>query len=321
MAPNWEESTVSWVPTQEELERFLDERPNQGRWGVDDQRGALNLITPEVVTRAAGLVRTGQTLSLSRPLPVSPARNNPRPAQHFMKQWIRERDPRAGSVTDHFGLTYHGQAYTHLDALCHQWDRSGMWNGRDAAENITPDGVLWGGVEQWRDGIVGRGVLLDVAAYRGVPYVTADRPVHGDELRAIAEAQGVELQPGDILCVHCGREEYDRTEPLPWGTKKGHAEFDDERPGLHASCLWFFREVDAAALAWDMLDHKPYGYEVPFTVHASIFTLGMALIDNAMLEDVAQRCHETERFEFLFTLAPLVMNGATGSPVNPLAVF
>lgn len=308
-------------PSQEELEAFLIERPNQGRWGDDDQRGALNLLTPQVIRSAAASVRTGTSISLARPIPKHPAANNPRPAQHFMMQRLRDVDPHVGSSTDYIGMAYHGQAFTHLDALCHQWDKHGLWGGRSPQDQITFDGATWGGVEHWRDGIVTRGVMLDVAAYRGVPYVTSDEPVHGDELATIAEAQGVELRPGDMLCVHCGREEYDRTEPAPWGTTSSRPEHDDQRPGLHASCLWFFRDVDCVGLAWDMLDHKPVDYNPPFPVHAAIYALGMALVDNAMLETAAEHCAEIGRYEFMFVLAPLIVEGATGSPANPLAIF
>lgn len=310
-----------FIPTTEELMQFLDERPNHGRWGEDDQVGAINLITDEKVVEAASLVQSGHRVSLARGLPTKPARNNPRPAHHYMMQWIRESDPRAGSVTDYYGMAYHGQTYTHLDALCHQWDKDGMWGRRNPQEYIDLDGVTWGGVEQWQRGIATRGVLLDVAGFRGVPHVTADVPVHGDELREIARAQNVEIRPGDAVAVHCGRESYDRSEALPWGTKVGHPEFDDERPGLHASCLWFLRDVDCSVLAWDMLDHKPFGYPVPFTVHGAIFSLGLALVDNALLEPLAEHCRAVDRYEFMFTAAPLVVAGGTGSPINPIAVF
>jgi kynurenine formamidase len=310
-----------FVPTQEELEAFLDSRPNQGRWGDDDEVGAVNLVTTDKVREAAALVQTGQRLSLSRPVPVTPSRNNPRPAQHYMMQWIREIDNRAGSATDYYGMAYHGQSYTHLDALCHQWDKNGMWGGRNPREHVGFDGVSWAGVQNWRDGIVTRGVLLDVPAHRNRPYVTADDPVHGDELHDIAAKQGVSLRPGDLVAVHCGRDAYDRGERLPWGTKDGHPTGQDPRPGLHASCLWFLRDADCAILAWDMLDHRPSGYTLPFTVHAALFTMGIGLVDNALLGPLAEHCHRVGRYEFMIVVAPLLMEGGTGSPVNPVAIF
>lgn len=313
---------MTFVPTTEELAAFLEERPNHHRWGPDDQRGALNLITTERILAAVATVQLGETISMARPIAVKPARNNPKPAHHYMMDWIRESDPRAGSLTDYIGMAYHGQAYTHLDALCHQWDKGGMWGGVDPREQIRLDGARWGGIEHWSTGVIGRGVLLDVAAHRGVPHVTVDEPVHGSELEDIARSQGVDLHPGDIVAVHCGREDFDRTQPLPWGTKLGpDREMDDRRPGLHASCLWFFRDNDVAGLAWDMLDHKPYGYALPFTVHGAIFSLGMALFDNAMLEDIAMRCGQIGRYEFLFVSSPLIVIGGTGSPINPIAIL
>lgn len=316
---------MPFVPSAEELAEFLDRRPNQGRWGPDDQLGTMNLVTAEKVVEAAGMVRTGERISLSRPMPVAPAVNNPRPALHFMMRNDRHHHPDAGSATDFYGMAYHGQSYTHLDALCHQWDRNGMWGGRHPDEHITSSGATTNGVEHWSHGFLTRGVLLDVPRHRGAPYVTARVPVHGDELREIATAQGVKVRPGDLLAVHCGREAFDRDEPRPWGTKRaGEAPGDpngESRGGLHASCLWYFQEVDCALLAWDMLDHKPFGYPLPFTVHGAIFSLGMALIDNALLEPLADRCHQIGRYDFMVAVSPLVVEGGTGSPVNPVAVF
>src|SRR5579871_2236971 len=116
------------VPSRADVDSYLRDRRNWGRWGADDQVGAVNLITPEKRVRAAGLVRSGRAVSLSRPFPKEPALNNPTPAQHFMKLLDRGQ---GGAAIDYYGISYHGQATTHLDSLCHVWNQDGMWNGRN----------------------------------------------------------------------------------------------------------------------------------------------------------------------------------------------
>jgi len=298
------------LPTEAEVRALLRDRSNWGRWGPDDQLGAVNLITAAKRVQAAGLVRSGRAVSLSRPLPTTPAANNPNPAQHF----LRFNDgPDGGGATDYYGTSYHGLSTTHLDALCHMWGEHGMWNGRKPAE-VTPAGTNWGGVQAWSDGIVTRGVLLDIPKLRGEPYVTLEKPVHGWDLAAAAKAQGVALQPGDALIVNCGREAYER-EAGPWGADPW------SRPGLHASCLPFIRDADVAVLVWDMLDFRPTGYTLNWGVHPVLFSFGVCLIDNARLDDLARACQGEGRYDFMLTLAPLVVTGGTGSPLNPIALF
>ena len=109
------------------------------------------MVTPKK-RGAARLVKTGRAVSLSREFPKTPAANNPTPALHFMKRGVQGEG--GGSATDFYGISYHGQATTHLDALCHVWDHTGLWHGRNADEVITFDGATWGSVEQWKEGII-----------------------------------------------------------------------------------------------------------------------------------------------------------------------
>jgi len=308
---------VTEFASRDEVWRFFREARNWGRWGDDDELGALNLVTPEKRRMAASLVRSGTIVSLARPFPTQVAANNPSPAQLFTTRV--ERGPNAGSVVDFASINCHGTASTHIDALCHVWDEDGMWNGRDPDREIHHDGVRFADVSSFGEGIVTRGVLLDVPRHRGVPFVTQEEPVTGEELRAVAAAEGVELEPGDALVVYSGRESWDAVNP-PWGT--GSLDVGSSaRPGLHVSCVPFFREVDAAMLVWDMMDVRPNGFELAFAVHAAIWVLGIALVDNALLEPLAQVCAREGRWEFQLCVAPLRIAGGTGSPVNPIAVL
>ncbi len=295
------------IPTRDDVLSYLRERNNWGRWGADDQRGAINLITPEKRVQAASLVKSGRSVSLSRDIPTTPGRNNPAPATH----WLRVGDV---GVVDHIGIAYHGYVTTHIDALCHVWDEAGMWNGRDPKVEVTSQGAAFGGIEHWRDGITTRGVLLDVPRFRGTPHVTIETPVHGWELEAIAKSQGVTVGAGDALVVYSGRESWQAANPN-WSS------YRPPSPGLHASCLPFIRDHDVAALAWDLMDAAPHDYGVSWTMHAAIFAYGVALVDNALLQPLAEACAEEARYEFMLTLAPLPVVRGTGSPVNPLAIF
>jgi kynurenine formamidase len=305
------------LPSEAEVRAWIHERRNWGRWGRDDQRGAVNLITPAKRVEAARLVRSGRSVSLSRLFPKEPGPNNAFPAQHYMRTLPRGR---GGFAADYYGIFYHGVASTHIDALCHTWDEHGMWNGRDPRETITFDGATFGSVEHWSEGIVTRSVLLDVPRHRGVPAVTQEYPVHGAELEAILAARGLTLTPGDAVVVYCGREAWQAANPdTPYGRPFGGG--PSARPGLHASCLPFLRDHDVAVLVWDMLDHMPIGYDVAWAVHAALFAYGVPLVDNALLEPLARACAEEGRDEFMLVVAPLRVAGGTGSPANPLAIF
>ena len=301
------------VPTKDEVLAYLKEDNNWGRWGDDDQKGAVNMVTDQKRAAAAGLVRTGKAVSLSREFPKLPAGNNPTPAIHYMKRNLRGET--GGSAVDYYGISYHGTATTHLDALCHVWDHNGMWNGADPMDVITFDGAEWGSIEQWQEGIITRGVLLDVPKHRGEPYVTQESPVHGWELEDIAQEQGVLMEPGDALVVYSGREKWNEAGNPLWGSDR------DLRPGLHASCLRFIKESDCCVLVWDMMDHTPNGYDVPWSVHGAIFAYGIGLLDNALLQPLAETCAREGRYEFMLTINPLRVVGGTGSPVNPVALF
>jgi kynurenine formamidase len=301
---------MSTQPDANEVRKYFQDN-NWGRWGKDDQKGAINLVTPDKSISGIRAAQHGRVISLSRPYPKTPGPGNPNPAQHFMG--IEPKGSGGAYAWDYYGISYHNLETTHVDALCHVWDENGMWNGREPQEYILSSGAQWGDINQWGDGIVTRGVLLDVPRFRGVPYVTHDEPVHGSELRAIAEAQGVDIQSGDALVVYSGRER--------WSEEFGPLGATTNRPGLHVSCMPFIKEVDAAVLVWDQMDLLPNDYGLPWSMHGVIFSYGLALVDNARLDVLADNCDELGKREFLFVLAPLRVEGGTGSPANPLVVL
>ena len=299
------------VPSKKEVDGYLRDT-NWGRWGENGGAGALNLITDQKRLDAIGLVKKGRSVSLSRPLPVAPAGDNPRPAQHYMHKEARPFE--GGAAMDYYGVFYHGTATTHIDALCHVWNKDGMWDGKNPEEIIKFGGATYGTVDEWKNGILTRGILLDIPLHRNAPYVTTDNPVHGWELEDVAKSQGIEILPGDAVFVYSGREKYAAANDGRWGTPDG-------RPGLHASCLPFVKNNDISILGWDMMDASPNEYDVPWTVHGVIFAYGVALVDNSLLEPLANVCAEEKQYEFMLTINPLYVEGGTGSPANPIAVF
>ena len=228
-------TTTRSVPTKDEVLAYLSERRNWGRWGDKGSAGAMNLIDEQKRLSAIGLVEKGRTVSLSRPFPVTPTAENPRPAQHYMQVW--ERPGNSGAAVDYYGLIYHGTATTHIDALCHVWDENGMWDGRKPEDTLTFQGANYGTVDAWSDGILTRGVLLDVPKHRGKPYVTVEEPVHGWELEDIVREQGVTLEPGDAVMVYSGREAFSAEHEGIWANSvSGESHAPDCTHPAYPSC-------------------------------------------------------------------------------------
>ena len=136
--------------------------------------------------------------------------------------------------------------------------------------------------------------------------------MHGWEIDEIARAQGVSVEPGDALIVHSGKDAFVRA---------GRTYGASDRPGLSVTCAKFIRDHDVALLGWDMMDARPDPYGLTFPVHGVLFNYGVALLDNALLEPLAEACAEEGRYEFMFMGLPLKVARGTGSPANPIAMF
>jgi kynurenine formamidase len=293
--------------TQDRVEGYFKSLNNWGRWGHDDQVGTVNLITPARRAAAQALVRSGRTVSLARDI-------GPQPALMYHATFPSNRE-RADVVLDRFDLVYHGYSITHVDALCHvAWDGD-LYNGRPFMQSVTAAGATWCPIDPLFDGITSRGVLLDVAAGRTEGYVTVGNPVTPRELDEVAARAGVTVEPGDVVVVRSGQEPFQRAHP-EWVPRVS------PHPGLHLSCLEWFREKDIAAISWDMMDERPIGYPgFGMGAHLAIPFLGLALVDNTNPERLAKACAEEHRNEFLFTATPLRIVGSTGAPAHPLAIF
>ncbi|MEO8263141.1 MAG: cyclase family protein, partial [Pseudolysinimonas sp.] len=159
------------VTTAEFVDLFASVK-NWGRWGADDERGALNFLTPELVSAAASLVRSGRTVSLALKLDTVEGPDNPSPVEHRMLL-TAANDIGSGSLrfgADYLGLAFHGDAHSHIDALCHVMYEGAMYNGFPDAR-VTTTGAELESIDVARDGIVGRGVLLDIPRLRSVKWL------------------------------------------------------------------------------------------------------------------------------------------------------
>lgn len=286
------------------------ELSNWGRWGDDDELGAVNFITPDVTATAAAGVRSGRTVSCARPLPTEPGPENPVPVAHHMTATVTE-----GFGADYFAIAPHGFATSHLDALCHIFYDGKIHNGFPA-ETVTAHGARKLGIQGLRPGIVTRGVLIDVPALRGVEALEPGEPIFVEDLEAAEQASGERVRRGDALLVRTGR----------WRWRELHGAWDARQvlAGLHASCLPWLHEREIAVLGGDgvsdVVPSQVDGEWLP--VHSvAIVAMGVYLLDNLDLEDLAEACAAENRSSFLLTVAPLVLKGGTASPVNPIAVF
>lgn len=308
-------------PSPDELDALFDELSNWGRWG-DDDRGALALITDEARAAAAALVRSGTTVSLAHDLPVKPSSEAPHPAQHHM---LRSGDaidstgvPGYEACHDFVGTSVHGMGLTHIDALCHMFVKGRMFNGL-GPEHVLSTGALRNSIMDAAAGIVGRGVLLDIPRRRGVEYLGGGEQVRVADLEAAEHDAGVTVRSGDLLLIGTGRDARRRA------LRSGLDPLADGLAGLHPECLPWLRARDVAVLGCDGISDVLPGVGIdgwPFPIHqVGITAMGLHLIDNMRLDQLAQACAEHRRWEFLLTIGSLRIPGGTGSPVNPLAVL
>jgi kynurenine formamidase len=255
-------------------------------------------------------VRTGRTVSCARPLDTVSSADNPAPVAHHMTGTATE-----GMGADYFAIASHGFATSHIDALCHIFHEGRLYNGYPA-EAVTAHGATKLGIHRLHDGIVTRGVLLDLPALRGVDALEPGEPVFPEDLEAAEARAGLEVRPGDALLVRTGR----------WRWRATHGAWDAGQlaAGLDASCLPWLSERDVAALGSDgvsdVLPSRVDGVGMP--IHTVVIVaMGVHLLDNLDLDALATACADASRWEFLLTVAPLVLRRGTASPVNPIALF
>src|ERR1700693_1141248 len=303
--------------TTSQIAELLENVSNWGRWGKEDQRGALNYITNEKRAAAARLVQSGETVSLSLPLATRAARDNPTPVTHLMIRSGQGGQPLgSGGCAACFAIEPHGLATTHLDALCHHFYRGKMYNDFDYTE-VDFQGAHKCAIDVARMGVIGRGVLLDIPKIRKAEWVEPGDAIYPEDLEAAERDHRVQVGEGDVMLLRTGRFKLRRS--------KGAQATLSSMPGLHASCLKWLHERKIAVLGSDAVsDVMPTPYDAPLRmpIHTgTLVMMGVHLIDNVALDVLAEKCAGEGRYAFMFSLLPLVLERGTASPANPVALF
>jgi kynurenine formamidase len=307
-SPTAQTQPASHTVTDADYQRWKKDLSNWGRWGKDDEIGALNLITPAKRKRAAALVTEGVSVSLAADADTVQAVDNPNPYEVVMQ----------GIGSDRIAVNYHGIAHTHLDSLAHINERGVFYNGYTPdAEAVVKNRHSKNSIHNVKNGIFTRGILIDIPRLKGVPYLEPGTPIYVEDLEAWEKQAGVKVSAGDALFVRTGV--WARRKALgPW--LRGRAE-GGRSAGLDPSVIPWLKQRDVALLG---SDHPQY--VAPSTIRGAVHDfalvyLGVHLIDNCDLEALGAAAAARRRWEFLLTIAPLAIPGGTGSPANPIATF
>jgi kynurenine formamidase len=297
--------------TEAQLDAWMRELSNWGRWGKDDVLGALNTITPEKRRQAAALVRTGETVSLSHDLVVGGVKT-----EYVLPFFLRMRIiPERQVVRDRQDIDPHGNGGgSHIDALCHMAYKGTFYNGVPF-ESVTAEKGCTLGIHNVKDGIVTRGVLIDIPRLRNLPSLEAGTHVYREDIEAWEKQAGVKVGPGDALLLRVGR-------PAA-GTRGGR--------GYDASFLPFLKDRDVAIMGGDAGDvgvipgctnTGPVPTMCWQPVHKFVLVArGMHLFDGLDMEAVAATAARLKRWEFMFVAIPNPSTRGTGSQISPIAIF
>ena len=292
---------------------------NWGRWGDDDERGALNLLTPEAVLAATRVCKTGKVYNLGLPVarygtPVFPYRGAP---QRLTLTSQTDSDvaeaygapPGVGSNEDVLVVAAHNG--THMDALCHVYAGERFYNGRSANDFTSHNGAPYCGIEK-TGGFAGRAVVLDVAGRKGVDWLEPGYNITADDLEEARDVAGLDIGSGDIVLVRTGWLDFfadvtSRSEEPPF-----------EQPGLGSSTVEYLAERDVAVVGCDNAAVEVMPFDGGFiALHVELLVKrGVTFLEHLVLTPLV----EDGVTECLLVVAPLLVTGGTGSPVNPIAI-
>ncbi len=295
-----------------EFNQWMGEISNWGRWGEDDERGTLNLLTDEKRRAAAQLVEDGVSVSMALELNTQRDAVNANPFEHTLSTSTFTGHAVAGDV---YRVQYHGFAHSHVDGLPHFAHNGQLYNGFPVS-GLQETGADKLGIHNAGNGIVARGVLVDMARHKGVEYLEPGTAITVTDLEEWEQATGIRVGSGDVLLIRTGRWEAVR--------QIGQWNFVQRAAGAHASVARWLKERDVAVIGSDgVSDVMPSGLEgMANPLHELVIVgLGMPILDNLDLDAVAREATMRDRWEFMFVGAPLRVRGGTGSPLNPLAIF
>jgi kynurenine formamidase len=306
------------MANEADFRRAMKELSNWGRWGNDDELGAANLITPAKRKQALALATEGLPVSLAHDVPQEQAADAP----NILKRTLAPVTP--GGTADQYTYTgtYHGIVHSHLDSVnCHMMVDGKGYNGRAMEDIVAAGGCPKGNINALKDGIVTRAILFDATLLPGKAtaqgWVEPGTAIHREDLEALEKLEHVTVSPGDVILLYTGR--WKRRAALgAWPRETGFA-------GYHADVAYFLKERGVSFIAGDgPNDVIPTGLpaSVPNPLHRlALVAMGVDIFDNLDFERAVEQARRLNRYEFLFTAAPLRVEQGTGSPLNPLAIF
>lgn len=312
--------------TQAMMDDWKESLSNWGRWGNDDEKGTLNLITPDIRVRAASLVKEGISVSLEReivPVMADPDGPDPEGRIAVIQRMVSGPPVRTTGSTDKISIVAHGYTLTHFDAFGHHFHDGKMYNGFDMNEHVSmTDGLSRGSIAAFEEGVFTRGVLVDVPHLKGEDWLEPGTPIFVEDIEAWEARTGITIGQGDAVFFRTGR--WQREAQL------GAWDIANVAAGLDASVIPWLHEKGIALVGTESAMSV-----VPFPESTTIdnpddylpahnfalVTLGMPLIDNADLDALSETAAELGRYEFLFTVAPIRVTTGTGATVNPIATF
>ncbi len=323
--------------TKEDYIRWMKELTNWGRWGKDDEIGAMNLVTPSKKKQAAALVKSGVSVSLAEiQHPNQDPPNSPYTGAPYKAVWKFRDDYEKWASTEMWtnppaedlALGSHG-GRSHMDALAHNFFNGQFYNGMSWREISTQKGATKGGIQNLRHGVVTRGILMDIPRLKGVPYLQKNERVYISDLEAWEKKAGVKVGPGDALFIRVGH----------WARRRA-GDTSTDTPGLDPSVCPWLKQRDIALMGAESgneITPLPYtGGPIPLRpgqtkvqgditnspVHYyALIAMGVHIMDQLDLDELAEVAARQNRWEFMLVAAPLPIVGGTGSPINPIAIF
>jgi kynurenine formamidase len=302
--------------TREDFDQMMTQLSNWDRWGKDDQMGAVNLITPATRKHAASLVKEGASFSMARTAELEKAVDNNQPIiRKVTRVGVGQPTTGPGGTADTFFISYHGYVHTHMDTLCHFLYKGKMYNGYSQDE-VTENGAAKNSILNFKNGIVTRGVLMDIPRLKGVDYLEPGTRIYPEDLDAWEKKARLKVGAGDVVFVRTGRWAR-RDAKGPWPVSQGLA-------GLYITCAKWLHDRNVSILGGDgAQDVLPSGIDgIPQPVHELVLVaMGMPIFDNCDLELISKEAEKRQRWEFMVTASPAAVPGATGSVLNPIATF
>jgi kynurenine formamidase len=306
------------IASEADFRRAMKELSNWGRWGNDDELGAANLITATKRKQALALAKEGLPVSLAHDIVQEHAADAP----NILERTLGPVSPTGTADQYKYTGTYHGIVHSHLDSVdCHMMVDGKGYNGR-AMEDITATGGCpKGNINALKDGIVTRAILFDATLLPGKAtaqgWLEPGTAIHREDLEALEKLEHVTVSDGDVILLYTGR--WKRRAALgAWPRETGFA-------GYHADVAYFLKERGVSFIGGDgPNDVSPTGMPASVTnpLHRlALVAMGVSIFDNLDFERAVEQARRLDRYEFLFSAAPLRIEQGTGSPLNPLAIF